>query len=54
MKTKTTDTHIYFPTDLHKKLKALAKKNRRTISAEAVIAIEDHVRESAKQSEEKK
>lgn len=38
------EAHIYFPLDVFEKLKKLAAKNRRTISAEVVIAVEKHTK----------
>lgn len=43
MKPETIDTHIYFPASLHRKLKALAKRQRHTLSAEIVLAVESHL-----------
>lgn len=40
---KVTDTHIYFPNALYKKVQRLAKDQQRTISAEIVRAVEAHV-----------
>jgi hypothetical protein len=37
------DTHIYFPKRLYEQLKKLAVKNRRSMSAEIVIAVEERV-----------
>jgi len=40
---KGYQAHIYFSNDMGKKLKQLAKINRRSISAEVVIAVEAHL-----------
>jgi hypothetical protein len=37
------DIHVYLPPDLLKAIRELAKKNRRTLTAEVTIAIEDAV-----------
>jgi len=43
MKPRVKDTHIYFPVKVLEQLKKLAAVNRRTVSAEIVIAVEKHV-----------
>jgi hypothetical protein len=43
MKRETKDVHIYFPVNVLQKLKKLAERNRRSVSAEIVIAVESHV-----------
>jgi hypothetical protein len=44
------DTHIYFPVRVWAALKRLAKRNRRSLSAQIVIAVEQMIeRENAKQ-----
>jgi len=39
----TVDTHIYFPAKVWRAIKKLAEQNRRSLSAEIVIAVERHV-----------
>ncbi len=43
MKREVKDVHIYFPTNVLQKLKKLAERNRRSVSAEIVIAVESHI-----------
>jgi len=43
MKGQTRDTHIYFPEIVFKGIKQLAAINRRSVSAEIVIAVEGHL-----------
>lgn len=43
MKAAVKDTHIYFPVKVLEGIKKLAALNRRTVSAEIVIAVERHV-----------
>lgn len=43
MKRDFIDTHIYFPPEVFKAMKKLAAINRRTLSAEMVIATEAHL-----------
>lgn len=43
MKREFIDTHIYFPPTVFEKMKQLAGLNRRTMSAEMVIAAEAHL-----------
>lgn len=45
MKRETKDTHVYFPVKVLTDLKKMAKENRRSVSAEIVIAVEGKVRE---------
>jgi len=45
--TKVVYTRV--PDPLHRKLVALAKANRRTLSAEAQVALEGHVSEQKKE-----
>ncbi len=45
MKQQTKDTHIYFPLKVFAKVKKMAETNRRSISAEIVLAMENKVRE---------
>lgn len=37
------EAHLYIPSDVYRKLKALADKNRRTVNSEITIAIEAHL-----------
>lgn len=37
------DTHIYFPIKVWRAIKRLAERNRRSLSAEIVIAVEERV-----------
>ena len=46
MKRDVKDTHIYFPVKVLKELHKLAELNRRTVSAEMVIAAERHIEAS--------
>jgi len=39
----TEDTHIYFPKKVLAELRKWAKINRRTVTAETIIAVEKHV-----------
>lgn len=50
MKRDVKDTHIYFPVKVLTDLKKMAAANRRSISAEIVIAVENKVREWKAQS----
>lgn len=43
----TEDTHIYFPRKLLNKVRKLAVKNRRSMSAEVVVAVAKHVEDDA-------
>lgn len=43
MKRQVKDTHIYFPGAVFEAIKRLAGINRRSISAEIVIAVEGHL-----------
>ena len=45
MKPRIKDVHIYFPVQVLNDLKKLAKENRRSASAEIVLAVENKVRE---------
>lgn len=42
-KRESIDTHIYFPPEVFKSIKKLAGLQRRSISAEIVIAVESHL-----------
>lgn len=41
----TEDTHIYFPKKVLNELRKWAKVNRRSVTAETVIAVERHVQQ---------
>jgi hypothetical protein len=43
MKRDVKDTHIYFPVKVLDGMRKLAERNRRTVSAEMVIAAERHI-----------
>jgi hypothetical protein len=45
MKGATKEAHIYFPAKILAEIKKMAQVNRRTVSAEIVLAMEDRVRE---------
>ena len=45
MKRDVKDTHIYFPSKVLLDVKKMAAANRRTVSAEIVLAMENKVRE---------
>jgi mRNA-degrading endonuclease RelE of RelBE toxin-antitoxin system len=49
MKQEFKDTHIYFPPEVFRGIKKLAASNRRTVSAEMVIAAEKHIEASKKE-----
>lgn len=44
MKRAFKDTHIYFPPKLSEAIKKLAKANRRSVSAEVIMAVEAHLK----------
>jgi len=46
MKREVEDTHIYFPVKVLNGIRKLAEKNRRSVSAEMVIAAERYIAES--------
>lgn len=51
MKGRIKDTHIYFPVKVLAELKKMADRNRRSVSAEIVMAVEEKLareREKAK------
>lgn len=48
MKAETVDTHIYFPIKVWRALKKLAVKNRRSLTAEVVIAVEGRLEKERK------
>ncbi len=41
--TDKRDIHIYFPPEIYEALKELATTNRRSLTAEVVIAVEKHI-----------
>lgn len=43
MKGAVKDTHIYFPVKVLSEIKKLAERNRRTVSAEIVMAVEEKI-----------
>ena len=45
MKRDVKDTHIYFPVKVLADVKKMAAVNRRSVSAEIVLAVENKVRE---------
>jgi hypothetical protein len=45
MKEQVKDTHLYFPARLLRDIKKMAVTNRRTMTAEVVLAMENKVRE---------
>jgi hypothetical protein len=45
MKEQVKDTHIYLPVKLLAKLKKMAVANRRSITGEIMLAVENKVRE---------
>lgn len=46
MKRDVKDAHIYFPARVLKDIKRIAERNRRTVTAEVVIAVESYIAES--------
>ena len=48
MKGQVKDTHIYFPVKVLNQLKKLADRNRRSVSAEIVIAVEEKLNKEKK------
>lgn len=40
---KANEAHVYFPPKVYEALRKLAETNRRTLSAEIVIAVEKHL-----------
>ena len=49
MKRDVKDTHIYFPVKVLTQLKKLADRNRRSVSAEIVIAVEEKLAREVKE-----
>jgi hypothetical protein len=48
MKGQVKDAHIYFPVKVLNQLKKLADRNRRSVSAEIVIAVEEKLNREKK------
>ena len=46
MKAELRDTHLYFPIKVLEGIKRLAEKNRRSLTAEVIIAVEKHLSEA--------
>lgn len=45
MKREVKDTHVYFPVKVLNRIRKLAAVNRRSVTAEIVIAVEDYIKE---------
>ena len=45
MKRETEDTHIYFPKKVLNELRRWAKVNRRSVTAETIIAVERYIQD---------
>ncbi len=45
---KQLEAHVYFPADVGRKLKEMTKRNRRSLSAEIVIAVEERIEKESK------
>ena len=45
MKQQVKDAHVYFPAKVMADIKKMAQANRRSVSAEIVLAMENKVRE---------
>lgn len=43
MKRDVKDAHIYFPVKVLRDIKRIAERNRRTVTAEVVIAVESYI-----------
>lgn len=48
MKGRIKDTHIYFPVKVLTELKKMAERNRRSVSAEIVMAVEEKLEREGK------
>lgn len=48
------DVHVYFPPKVLADLKQLAAENRRSVTAEIVIAVEERIREAKNGSKKEK
>lgn len=46
MRQQFKDVHVYFPPKVLADLKRLAAQNRRSVTAEVVLAVEERVREA--------
>jgi mRNA-degrading endonuclease RelE of RelBE toxin-antitoxin system len=46
MRREFKDVHVYFPPKVLAELKKLAAQNRRSVTAEVVIAVEERIREA--------
>lgn len=46
MKGEIKDTHLYFPVKVLADIKKVAQKNRRSLTAEVIIAVEKHISET--------
>ena len=44
--TKTVDTHLYMPLWLLDAVRKLAKQNRRSVTAEITLAVEDYIKQT--------
>lgn len=51
MKRQIEDAHIYFPVKVLNAIRKLAAQNRRSVTAEVVIAAERHIAESKSNSD---
>lgn len=54
MKRETEDAHIYFPVKTLNDMRKLARENRRSVSAEMVVAAERYIAESRRSANETK
>jgi hypothetical protein len=45
VKRQIEDAHIYFPVKVLNAIRKLAAQNRRSVTAEVVIAVEDYIKE---------
>lgn len=46
MKANVKDAHVYFPVKVLQEIKKIAERNRRSVSAEMIIAAERYIAES--------
>lgn len=53
MRREFKDVHVYFPPKVLADLKQLAAENRRSVTAEVVIAVEERIREAKNGSKAK-
>lgn len=42
-KNNIKEAHIYFPAEVYDNLKEMAKKNRRTMNGEVIMAVEERI-----------